>query len=75
MGVVQCASCGALVNADATRCPDCGESVAGMARVATAPSGGMTQQLEPWTRRGLLEECRSDLGGAATQAYHRAGYV
>lgn len=75
MGVVECASCGALVNADATRCPDCGDSVAGMAGVATVRTGGKSADMEPWTRRALLYECRNDPGGATTQAYHHAGYV
>jgi hypothetical protein len=31
--------------------------------------------MSAWTRRALLYERRTDPGGAATQAYHRAGYV
>lgn len=75
MGDVECASCGALVNAGATRCPDCGDSVAGTARVAAARTSEQSPAMEHWTRRALLYECRNDPRGATTQAYHHAGYV
>jgi hypothetical protein len=31
--------------------------------------------MEPWTRKDLLDGCRNSPGWAATEAYHRAGFV
>jgi hypothetical protein len=40
MAVVKCASCAALVDAEATKCPECGDSVTGIVPLPSETAGG-----------------------------------